>query len=504
MESDFSRTFVAQSRKSRYGFAVVCTILGIAARYTLNPVLGPSDVPFLLAYPAVAAAAWIGGLGPAILCSILSALATSYFFFVPVRRFFPITATEAVSLVVFVGASLLIAFLGERSRRALNRLTAEFTSRLEKESELRRTGERLRVAEDASSQLAAIVTSSDDAILSMDLTGIITSWNEAASRMFGYAAEEITGKPIFTMIPPELYEEEHRILRRIRDGQPIEHFETVRLRKDGEPLHVSLSVSPIRDRSGRVIGASKMARDITEQKRAEEALRKTEMEAAKGRLAASIAHEINNPLEAITNVGYLIAMAPELSPSSRELVVALNAEVSRVSDITRQALAFYRETAEPSAVSVAAIVDGVLELFRRRMAQKSVKLDVLYADNIPRILVKAGELRQVVANLLANALDAVPDGGHIVIRTRSTPSLVRITVCDNGEGIPPDRRDLIFRPFETTKGEKGTGLGLWVSKGLVEKYGGRILYRSSQNPQHRGTSFTVILPRLVMEEAGAA
>jgi signal transduction histidine kinase len=143
-------------------------------------------------------------------------------------------------------------------------------------------------------------------------------------------------------------------------------------------------------------------------------------------------------------------------------------------------------------------------LFRRRMVQKSVKLDVLYADNTPRILVKAGELRQVVANLLANALDAVPNGGHIVIRTRSTPSLVRITVCDNGEGIPPERRDLIFRPFETTKGEKGTGLGLWVSKGLVEKYGGRILYRSSQSPEYRGTSFTVVLPRLVMEEVGAA
>jgi signal transduction histidine kinase len=153
---------------------------------------------------------------------------------------------------------------------------------------------------------------------------------------------------------------------------------------------------------------------------------------------------------------------------------------------------------------VNAVLDGVVELYQRRFAQKSVRLHVRYADNIPGVMVKPGELRQVVSNLLANALDAIASGGTITILTRSTRDQVRITVCDNGHGIPRERRHLIFQAFETTKGEKGTGLGLWVSKGLIEKYGGRIRFRSSQNATRQGTSFTVILPRPMTEHVGAA
>lgn len=473
-------------------------------RFVLNPALGGEDVPFLLAYPAVAAAAWVGGFGPAMLCGILAAISADFLFFSLPFGFTQPSVPQTVSMAVFLGASLLIGGLGERSRRAIRRLSAELAVRVENESELRAAGEKLRTAEEAQSQLAAIVTSSDDAIVAMDLSGTITNWNDAAVRMFGYTAGEIAGRPIFDLIPAELHDQERTMLKAIANGQRVEHFETVRLRKDQTLLQVSLSISPIRDRKGHVIGASKISRDITEHKRAEQALRKTEMEAAKGRLAATIAHEINNPLEAITNIGYLIARASELGPETRGLVTTLNLEVSRVSDITRQALAFYRDTAEPSAVSVDAVLASVLDLFRRRMAQKAITLEVLNGHNIPRVMVKAGELRQVIANLLANALDAVPKGGTIRIRTRSTFAQVVITVSDNGVGIPRDRRNLIFRPFETTKGDQGTGLGLWVSKGLLEKYGGAIRYRSSQNPAHSGTSFSVILPRPLMEKAGAA
>jgi PAS domain S-box-containing protein len=502
MAAGSSKTSVAQSRAARYGFAVLSAALGFAARYALIPVLGQSDLAFLLAFPAVAAAAWVGGLGPGILCSLVSIVIADYFFFAPVHRFLPVSSSQAVSLVVFFCASMLIATLGERSRRALQRVTTEFTSRLEKESELRLTNELLKAAENASSQLAAIVRSSDDAIVSKDLKGIITSWNAAATRTFGYTPEEIIGRSILTIIPPELHDEEARILNVIASGEPVNHYETIRIRKNGEPVQVSISISPIRDRFGRVVGASKIARDITKHKRIENALRKTEMEAAKGRLAATIAHEINNPLEAITNLGYLIALAPELSEASLELITALNAEVSRVSDITRQALAFYRDNAQPSAVSVNAVLDGVLELFRRRIEQKSARVQLQYDDNIPDVMIKPGELRQVLSNLLANALDAISSDGVILIRTRSNRTQVRITFCDNGYGIPHHRRGLIFRPFETTKGETGTGLGLWVSKGLIEKYGGRILFRSSQNRQ--GTSFVVVLPRPAMERIGIA
>ena len=162
-----------------------------------------------------------------------------------------------------------------------------------------------KIAEEAKQRLAAIVESSDDPIISKDLNGIIVSWNAAATRMFGYSAEEAIGKSILLLIPPELHEEEYITLSRLRAGERIEHYETQRVRKNGERLEVSLTISPIRNSRGVVIGASKFARDITQRKRAEEALRISEKLASAGRLAATVAHEINNPLESVVNLVYL-------------------------------------------------------------------------------------------------------------------------------------------------------------------------------------------------------
>jgi signal transduction histidine kinase len=227
------------------------------------------------------------------------------------------------------------------------------------------------------------------------------------------------------------------------------------------------------------------------------------MEAAKGRLAASIAHEINNPLEAITNLGYLIAFASELSDGTRESVQTLNAEIARVSDITRQALAFYRDNTELSAVSVNSVLDSVLELFQRRFAQQSVALNVLYAENIPSVIAKAGRVEAGSVESVIQCPGCDWASRRHYHPTRSTPHHLRITISDNGQGIPSELRPLIFEAFETTEGEKGTGLGLWVSKGLIEKYGGSIRFRSSQNTDRRGTVFSVVLPRPTTEHAGA-
>src|SRR5512146_2402196 len=161
---------------------------------------------------------------------------------------------------------------------------------------------RLTSGEEARRRLAAIVESSDDAIISKDLNGIITSWNASAARLFGYEPEEIIGKSVLTIIPPELHEEEAVILHKLRAGERIDHYETRRMRKDGTTVEVSLTISPMKDASGRVIGSSKTARDISERKRAEAALIQSERLAAIGRMAAAIAHEVNNPLEAITNL----------------------------------------------------------------------------------------------------------------------------------------------------------------------------------------------------------
>ena len=170
--------------------------------------------------------------------------------------------------------------------------------------------------------LAAIVESSDDAIVSKDLNGIVTSWNRSAERIFGYTPEEIIGKPITLIIPPELHDQEPHILGKIRAGEPIEHFQTVRLHKDGHLIDVSLTVSPVRDERGMVVGAAKIARDITDQKKLEAAFHTSERLASVGRLAATIAHEINNPLEAVTNLIYLANLQPDLPEMARRYLRA--------------------------------------------------------------------------------------------------------------------------------------------------------------------------------------
>ncbi|HET9697377.1 MAG TPA: PAS domain S-box protein, partial [Terriglobales bacterium] len=204
-----------------------------------------------------------------------------------------------------------------------------------------------RAADEARLKLAAIVESSDDAIVSKDLDGIITSWNKGAERIFGYTAEEIIGRSVLTIIPPELHHEEPEILRNLRAGNRIEHYETRRMTKDGQLIDVSLTISPIKDPTGRIIGVSKIARNISDIKRAQEALIQSEKLAATGRMAATIAHEINNPLEAVTNLAYLLVTDPSLNDKARHYAQMLLNEVSRASDITRQTLAFYRDTTGP-------------------------------------------------------------------------------------------------------------------------------------------------------------
>ena len=355
-----------------------------------------------------------------------------------------------------------------------------------------------KTAEEVRRRLAAIVESSDDAIIGKNLNGIVMSWNPGAERMFGYSANEMIGRPITTIIPLELHEDEQRILETIGRGERVEHFETVRLTKSGERIDVSLTISPVKDDAGKVIGAAKTARDITQQKKTEQALRMTERLASVGRMAATVAHEINNPLEAVTNLVYLAKGSAALS-DVREYLNTIEEELNRISHITKQTLGFYRETIAPSMVKVGEMLNPVIALLSMRLRNKGIEIRPEIRRD-PEIYAIAGEIRQLIANLLNNSIDAVDSGGLIRIRIDANRlnghnrNGIRITIADSGHGIPPSDRSKLFEPFFTTKKDVGTGLGLWVCTNIVQRHNGSIRVKSSDKPGRSWTVFSVFLP----------
>jgi PAS domain S-box-containing protein len=356
-------------------------------------------------------------------------------------------------------------------------------------------------AREAERKLAAIVESSDDAIASKDLNGIVTSWNQAAERLFGYKAEEIIGKTILTIIPPELHGDEEMILGKIRRGERIEHFETVRIAKNGERIEVSLTISPVKDNNGQVIGAAKIVRNITENKKIERALRTTEKLAAAGRLAATVAHEINNPLEAVTNLVYLAKRdLPENARAGAHLKLAQR-ELERVAHIARQTLGFYRDTSSPARFNLARAMDDLLSLYEKRFEGRNIRVVKEYEPEI-EITALAGEVRQALSNIITNAIDAMPEGGTLTIRVtpthepgNSAQAGVRITIMDTGSGIAPQHRKSLFQPFFTTKDDVGTGLGLWITRNIVQKHRGSIQVKSRTGAERHGTAFSIFLPQ---------
>ena len=354
-------------------------------------------------------------------------------------------------------------------------------------------------AEEARHRLAAIVASSDDAIVSKNLKGIVTSWNAAAERMFGYTADEIVGRSIMTIIPPELHKDEEEILATIARGERIRHFETERVRKNGERVEVSLTISPVRDEAGVIIGAAKIARDITQQKKTEHALRTTERLASVGRLAATVAHEINNPLEAVTNLIYLARKSKD-AEEVRKYLASAEEELSRVSHLTKQTLGFYRYSSGAAPTTLGHMVNSLVSVFASRIRNKEIEISSEIRQD-PEIVAVAGEIRQLLANLISNSIDAVPMGGQIRVRLSAANEEhgqrrrgVRLTVADSGPGIPEEIRSRLFEPFFTTKKDVGTGLGLWVCKGIIDKHHGRVQVKSRATPGHSWTVFSVFLP----------
>lgn len=350
-------------------------------------------------------------------------------------------------------------------------------------------------------RLAAIVESSDDAIVSKDLDGIIQTWNPAAQRMFGYTPEEAIGRPITLIIPEDRLSEETTVLSRIRAGQSVEHFETVRRRKDGKLLEISLTVSPIRNASGRVIGASKIARDITESQR----LRRTAEEAsrAKDEFLAVLSHELRTPLNTV--VGYArmlqredMIVTPEMRTKAVE-ALARNAGtliklVSDVLDTSRIVTGKLR--LDHAAFDLGEIVREALDTQRHAVQAKRLHLHTHIEDNI-RMIGDSDRLRQVVWNLASNATKFTPPEGRINVDLRRNGSSIRLEVRDTGMGIAQEHLPLIFQRFWQAEAGisrefGGLGLGLALARYLVELHGGSI-HAESAGPG-KGTSFVVTFP----------
>jgi PAS domain S-box-containing protein len=348
--------------------------------------------------------------------------------------------------------------------------------------------------------MAAIVESSDDAIYSTTPEGIITSWNRGAEALYGFSAEEAVGRHVAMTAPPERAHEIPQHTMRLKRGEHIESYQTERMRKDGSRLTVLLSISPLRNNKGAVVGSSAIARDIGAQRRAEEALRRNEKLATAGRLTATIAHEINNPLEAVTNLLYLAQRDPV---RRNDYLIQAEEEVQRIAAIARQTLGLVREAASAKPLNVAEALDQVLRLYLRKLEAKHIQTDKQY-DAAANILGFAGELRQLFSNLILNAIEAMGDRGRLQVRVSRARTWsgrpragVRITIADNGSGICRSDMAHLFEPFYTTKKDIGTGLGLWLSHGIVQKHGGSIRVRSSTTPGRNGTVFSIFLPRAV-------
>jgi len=362
-------------------------------------------------------------------------------------------------------------------------------------SERKRMEERQRTISKRLAEAAAIVESSDDAILSKDLNGIITSWNLGASRIFGYSAEEMIGASIMKLIPKELHSDEAAIIGKIRAGERIEHFETVRLTKDGRRLNVSLTVSPIKNDDGQVIGASKILRDISGQKRMEEALLQSEKIAAAGRMASTIAHEVNNPLEAVTNLLYLLEPLI-IDPVGIEYLATAESEIARVSHIAKQTLGFYREHAAATSTSVAEVVQHAITIYEPRCSLKRIDIHK-YLRSTTKLMLRRGEIMQVISNIIANSMYAMPSGGDLSLSVEDAHPAeqgVIVKIQDTGVGIAPVHIPKVFDAFFTTRDAIGTGIGLFVAKQFVEGHGGRIELESRKGVKEQGTTVRIYLP----------
>ena len=378
-------------------------------------------------------------------------------------------------------------------------------------------------AEAVKAQMAAIVESSDDAIVSKDLNGIITSWNKGAQKLFGYTAEEVIGKSTTIIIPPDRENEESYILDHIRRGEVVDHYETVRRRKDGSEIDISLTVSPVRDNSGKVVGASKIARDISDRKRIEiereellrrESAARVEAEQTsrlKDEFLATVSHELRSPLNSILGWSRMLSedrLDKEKTARAFEIIHrnahAQNQLIGDLLEVSR--IITGKLNLDVSEVELIPIINAAIDVVRPAAEAKNIRLISTLDPAAGPVSVDAGRLQQVVWNLLSNAVKFTPGGGQVAISLEREATRIKLIVSDTGEGIEPEFLPFVFdrfRQFEgdTRRAHGGLGLGLAIVRHLVELHGGTV--GAASPGKGRGATFTMMLPLAApREEAG--
>ena len=404
------------------------------------------------------------------------------------------------TLIAVVGLSLVAGVLiGVFTRSRLHMVSSAFQGTMDA---LRQNSQATYESEQ---RLRTTLTSIGDGVIVCDTAGRIELFNTVAQSLTGWSAEEAFHRSIdevmsmvdentrATIEPPF-----HRVKRDCRFTVQVNH--ALLVRRDGSELFVDSSGAPILERDGSLAGVVMVFRDITEQRRTQAALMTSEKLAVAGRLAASIAHEIHNPLDAVINLIYLIKNGSSPTETKKFLDMA-ESELDRVTHLSRSMLGMYRESKTAVLVDLRSVVESVLVLLERQLSVGGI---TIYTDLAEDAVVTGfpAELRQVFTNLLANAAEASPPGSTIEVKAYaqqpSRPQGVAgtfVTIRDHGPGIPPEEKQRLFQPFFTTKGEKGTGLGLWVSQGIVQRHSGSITVDSSIDPEHSGTTVTVFLPQ---------
>jgi PAS domain S-box-containing protein len=355
------------------------------------------------------------------------------------------------------------------------------------------------------------LTSIGDAVIATDKEGSVTFMNPIAETLTGNFLSQARGRNILDVFP--IINEhtnqpaENPVKKVLEVGQVVglaNH--TALMRKDGTQTPIEDSAAPIRDALGELLGVVLVFRDVTRERKTQEAMRKTERLAAASRLSATLAHEINNPLQAVASLVYLSRTMPDVPKTVAWQLSLAERELQRVAHIAQQTLGFYRETGGAEPVDMPALVESVFGLYSNRLKRKDIRIERRFGE-CPRVQAVSGELKQVIANLVVNAADAVRDQGTIGITLGSLEeaghTMLHILVEDDGPGIPPEHRPHLFEPFFTTKQDVGTGLGLWLAKEIVERHGGRIDVVPRADGE-QGAAFRILLPGSSGGSAGAA